>query len=131
MSAVLHHTSPSMPSGPITGAAAWNGREMAKRSEWIWQLSADDIEEIDRAIAQFKQSGAPMAAITPDNFPLTALKPKLGALLDEILEGRGFVMVRGFPVRRYDTAASAIAYLGLGRHFGTLRSSNGDRKSVV
>ena len=125
MSAVLHHTSPSMPSGPITGASAWNGREMAKRSEWIWQLSADDIEEIDRAITHFKRSGAPMAAITPENFPLTALKPKLGALLDEILEGRGFVMVRGFPVRRYDTAASAIAYLGLGRHFGTLRSSNG------
>ena len=98
---------------------------MAKRSEWLWQLSADDIEEIDRAITHFKRSGAPMQAITPDNFPLTALKPKLGALLDEILEGRGFVMVRGFPVRRYDTAASAIAYLGLGRHFGTLRSSNG------
>ena len=98
---------------------------MAKRSEWLWQLSADDIEEIDRAITHFKHSGAPMAAITPENFPLTALKPKLGALLDEILEGRGFVMVRGFPVRRYDTAASAIAYLGIGRHFGTLRSSNG------
>lgn len=125
MSAVLNYTSPSMPSGPITGASAWSGREMATRSEWIWQLSADDLEEIDRAISQFKQSGAPMQAISPENFPLTALKPKLGALLDEILEGRGFVMVRGFPVRRYDTASSAIAYLGIGRHFGTLRSSNG------
>ena len=41
---------------------------MAKRSEWLWHLAPDDIEEIDRAISHFKHSGAPMAAITPDNF---------------------------------------------------------------
>jgi hypothetical protein len=50
-------------------------------------------------------------------------------VLRELLEGRGFIMVRGFPVERYlagnDLAGAAIAYLGLGRHFGTLRSSNG------
>ena len=125
MSAMLQSTAATTPAGAITGPSAWLGREQHQRTDWIWHLSGDDIKEIDRAITHFKHSGAPMAAINPKNFPLTALKPKLGALLDEILEGRGFVMVRGFPVRRYDTAASAIAYLGIGRHFGTLRSSNG------
>lgn len=114
-----------MPAGAITGPSAWTGRDLAQRNDWIWHLGADDIEEIDRAITHFKASGAPMEAISLDNFPLTGLKPKLGALLHEIIEGRGFVMVRGFPVRRYDIASNAIAYLGLGRHFGTLRSSNG------
>ena len=125
MSAVLNASAPSMPPGPIADASAWTGHEMAQHNDWIWHLGADDIEEIDRAIAHFKASGAPMEAISTDNFPLTALKPKLAALLREIIEGRGFVMVRGFPVRRYDIRSNAIAYLGLGRHFGTLRSSNG------
>ena len=125
MSAALHLPATPLPPGPITGASAWTGRTMAGRDDWLWHLSADDIEEIDRAIHHFKASGAPMEKINLDNFPLTALKPKLAALLDDIIEGRGFVMVRGFPVRRYDTASNAIAYLGLGRHFGTLRSSNG------
>ena len=125
MPTLLHTASTSLPPGVITDTSAWTGHAMAGRDDWLWHLSPDDIEEIDRAIHHFKESGAPMEKISTENFPLTALKPKLAALLHEILEGRGFVMVRGFPVRRYDTASNAIAYLGLGRYFGTLRSSNG------
>src|SRR6185312_7271810 len=36
----------------------------------------------------------------------------------------GFVMLRGFPVAKYSTAESAIAYLGIGSHFGSFRSQN-------
>jgi Taurine catabolism dioxygenase TauD, TfdA family len=114
-----------MPAGPITGSSAWYGPELAKQTDWLWQLSDEDNAEIDAAIRHFQATGAPMEAITPETFPLPQLKVKLGRALVEILEGRGFVMVRGFPVQRYDRAAAAIAYLGIGRHFGTLRSSNG------
>lgn len=111
--------------GAVTGPAAWMGADMALRDDWIRQLTDADIAEIDAAITYFKSTGAAMQDITPKTFPLPALGPKLETMLDEILDGRGFVMVRGFPVDRYDIAGAAIAYLGIGRHFGTLRSSNG------
>jgi len=120
----------SQPSGPISGAAAWAGPEMAAHPErWIWRLSESEIAEIDAAVAAFKATGTPMEAISEETFVLPTLKPKVMRVLAELLEGRGFVMVRGFPVEKYlsrgDLAGAATAYLGLGRHFGSLRSSNG------
>ncbi len=111
--------------GPVSGPSAWLGADMAGRDDWIWRLTDADVAEIDAAITYFRSSGAAMQDITPRGFPLPALAPKLHTMLDEILDGRGFVMLRGFPVERYDIVSAAIAYLGIGRHFGTLRSSNG------
>lgn len=119
-----------MPAGPITGPSAWIGPELAAHEErWIWRLSEAEIAEIDAAVAAFKASGTPMQSISEQTFVLPTLKPKVQATLRELLEGRGFIMVRGFPVEKYlargDLAGAAIAYLGLGRYFGSLRSSNG------
>jgi len=109
---------------PITGASAWYGPDLMRDNTWLLQLSVAETEEIDNAIAAFRASGAPMEAISEDSFPLPAFGPRLRQLLRELLEGRGFFMLRGLPVHRYDIETAAIAYLGIGRHFGALRSSN-------
>jgi alpha-ketoglutarate-dependent taurine dioxygenase len=116
----------AMPTIPthIEGAAAWVGTQMASRNDWVWRLSADEIAQIEKAVDYFRATGLPMADISEASFPLPDLKPTLTTVLHELLEGRGFVMVRGLPVKSHDMASTAIAYLGLGRHFGTLRSSN-------
>ena len=93
----------------------------------VLDVAADIAEllELRGELAPYKRLKARLEAINRDNFPLHGLVKKLESALAEILEGRGFVMMRGFPVERYDMAGAAIAYLGIGRHFGTLRSSNG------
>lgn len=121
----LPSNSAPMPAGPITGAAAWVGPQLARHDDWIVRLGANEIAEIDAALRHFKASGAAPQAIGRASFPLPTLAPKLDALPQELLEGRGFVMLRGFPVHRYDLESAAIAYLGLGRHLGSLRSSKG------
>lgn len=125
MSSLEENLNSSMqPPHAITGASAWLGADLAQRDDWVWRLQADEIAQIDAAIGHFRRSGAALVDIMPQNFPLPGLKPKLDAVLHELLEGRGFIMVRGFPVQNYDRESAAIAYLGLGRHFGALRSSN-------
>ena len=114
----------SSPLEPIAGPSAWYGAELAQSTAWIEPLAASEIAEIDAAIATFRASGLPLQSISEQSFPLPALKTRLRALLHELLEGRGFFMLRGLPVERYDIETAAIAYLGIGRHFGTLRSSN-------
>ncbi|HEX6297628.1 MAG TPA: TauD/TfdA family dioxygenase [Burkholderiales bacterium] len=113
-----------LPPGPIAGPAAWYGSELAKRTDWIFSLDRTDLEEIDRAIKSFSASGAELAAISPESFPLPGLGPRLKTILHELLEGRGFVLMRGLEVERHSRAENAIAYMGIGSYFGRPRSQN-------
>src|SRR5438309_5733271 len=45
-------------------------------------------------------------------------------MMNQVLEGRGFVLLRGLPVDRWGERLSAIAFLGLGLHWGSLRPQN-------
>lgn len=108
----------------IEGPAAWKGAEMVGNPEWIHTLDASDIEEIDRALRAFHAGGLSMGDINPQTFPLPSFSNRLKRILGEILEGRGFVLLRGLPVERYGKEDSAIAYLGIGSHLGGFRSQN-------
>ena len=109
---------------PIRGPGAWAGGELAGRGDWLRQLSDAELAEIDRAVRAFASGSVPLAEISPASFPLPSLGPVLRAVLAELLEGRGFVMLRGLPVRRYSREEQAIAYMGVGSYLGRARSQN-------
>jgi hypothetical protein len=114
----------AVPEGLIEGPAAWYGSDLAKRTDWIFRLERRDLEEIDAAVQAFARSSADLAAIRPETFPLPRLGPRLRDVLHELLEGRGFVLMRGLEVERYSRAEIATAYMGIGSHFGKPRSQN-------
>lgn len=109
---------------PASGPGVWYGRELAARGDWIRRFDAHEVEEIVAAVRSFKAGGAPLEAISPGEFPLPRLGPVLRALLGELLEGRGFVMLRGLPVQCWPREDQAIAYLGIGAWLGRARSQN-------
>jgi hypothetical protein len=109
-----------------TGAAAWYGPEMVGRTEWQMPLSAVEIAEIDAAARALASRKADIAAITPQDFPLPTLASRLKARVEgEVLNGRGFLLLRGLPVDRWTMRESATAFYGLGAHLGSARSQNG------
>jgi len=118
------NTEPAFPSGPIGGPAAWRGAQLAQQSDWIHHFTVDDLAEIDAAVAAHEAAGRNMGDITPETFQLPTLAPKLGRLLEDVLHGRGFTVLRGFPVERYSIEQAATAYLGIGAHLGSFRSQN-------
>ena len=108
-----------------TGAAAWYGPEMAARDEWLMPLAAADIREIEQAVEPLVARDADIAAISAADFPLPSLGPKLKARVrDEVLSGRGFLLMRGLPVERWSMREAATAFFGLGAHLGSARSQN-------
>ena len=108
-----------------TGAAAWYGPDMAARGEWLMPLASADILEIERAVEPLVARDGDIAAISAADFPLPSLGPKLKARVrDEVLSGRGFLLMRGLPVERWSLRAAATAYFGLGAHLGSARSQN-------
>jgi hypothetical protein len=109
-----------------TGAAAWYGPDVSRRSDWLMPLAAAEVAEVEAATRALVARNADIAAITARDFPLPTLGAKLRARVDdEVLNGRGFLLVRGLPVERWSMAESATAFFGLGAHLGSARSQNG------
>ena len=113
----------SIPRPLITGPSAWVGAELATRpAEWTHHLSASEIAEIEAATAA--NEGRDIATITRAEFPLPTLGPVLDGLRGDVVNGRGFVLIRGLPVDGRPIAESAAAYWGVGTYFGNARSQN-------
>jgi hypothetical protein len=113
-----------LPPGPIAGPAAWKGPELGSNRDWFYEFTAADLAELDAAIRTHFAEGREMGDISPATFRLPGMAKTIAGLLEQVIHGRGFVMLRGFPVSKYTTAESAVAYLGIGAHFGSFRSQN-------
>ena len=115
------HVTPPRPL--VQGASAWIGAELLRRpEEWTYQLTASDLAEI--ALATTACRDRDIASITRADFPLPTFGPALDRMRDELLNGRGFVLLRGLPVEGRPIAESAIAYWGIGSYLGSPRSQN-------
>jgi hypothetical protein len=58
-------------------------------------------------------------------FPLPKLAKYLEEVRDDLINGRGFTLFQGLPVREWGLQKSATAYMGMGAHFGYITSQNG------
>ena len=108
-----------------TGPTAWYGPQMAVRTdEWIWQLSREEIRELEMAAEPLVAGRADIGQLTAADFPLPTLAPKLQALQQELISGRGFSLIRGLPVGNYSEREAVTIFFGLGTHLGHARSQN-------
>ena len=110
---------------PIEGASVWFAADMrAREAEWSYRLSPPEMAEIEAAMKSVQARGLDVADIRREDFPLPTLAPVLDRLRGQVLDGRGFVLLRGVPVEGRPIAESAVAYWGLGTYFGAARSQN-------
>ncbi|HEY7239421.1 MAG TPA: TauD/TfdA family dioxygenase, partial [Burkholderiales bacterium] len=109
---------------PVAGPGVWYGRELAPRDGWIRSFAAHELDEIDAAVQAFRESRKPLESLGTASFALPRLAATLRQILEELLEGRGFVLLRGLPVERMTREEQATAYLGLGAWLGRFRSQN-------
>jgi hypothetical protein len=109
----------------VGGPSAWLGRDLRDReNEWIYRLSPAEIAEIEAATRSVRIRGLDVAEIRRADFPLPTFGLVLDRLREEVLNGRGFVLIRGLPVEGRPTADSAAAYWGIGTYLGNARSQN-------
>jgi len=97
----------------------------AGAKEWIKHWSAEEIEQIERAAELWRASGRPLTEIEQATFPLPdTLAKKLDDLKWELVDGKGFALIKGLPVQRWGVELSSIAYLGIGSYLGNFVSQN-------
>jgi len=127
MSSVIHSLPPETTLPPEVGdRSAWFGPELTESTDWIYRPSEAEIAEVENAGRELAESSLDLTLIDVEDFPIPTLGPRLQHLLDEVLAGRGFMLIRGMPVGRWTKREAAIAFLGIGVHLGNLRMQNAD-----
>jgi hypothetical protein len=113
-----------LPSGPVGGPAAWMGEDLADSAEWRERLPAPQAEELRSAVEKALASGRSAAELTAQDFPLPGLRGAIERWRAELTEGRGFLLVSGFPVGSWSQEEAELAFWGLGLHLGVPGAQN-------
>lgn len=98
----------------ITGPTAWTKADYENHPEqWTHYFSEAEIAEIGGAADAFIASGTPLTGISRDGFPLPVFSEFLGPLRRELIDGKGFVLFKGLPVKEWGNKKSAGLFLSL------------------
>ena len=99
-------------------ASDWRASDVAHADDWTLTLSEKDIAELDAALAHAKAKGGDLLDVTKEDFPLPSLRARLRELEEDLIDGRGFCLIRGLPVERYSDDDASLIYWGIGMHLG-------------
>ncbi|MFN3891301.1 MAG: TauD/TfdA family dioxygenase [Beijerinckiaceae bacterium] len=112
------------PLQPLIDPAGWEPVDIERDHSWAYTFTQQDIAEITAAVENFRAAGKPLAQMRQEDFQLPRLGQVLADARQELLEGRGFVYLRGLPVETMGNDDAATAYFGIGCHVGEPVSQN-------
>jgi hypothetical protein len=101
---------------PLEEQCEWRTDEVG--DSYIFHLTDDHVAELDAALRHAEAEADDVLDITRELFPLPALGPELVGLTRQLIDGRGMVLIRGLPVRRYSKDRASAIYWGVGMHLG-------------
>ena len=109
---------------PIEHVSAWRGADLAADPAWCVELSPEMVAEIERAATAVRARGLGPGQFTVADFPLPTVDAVLQRCRDDVLNGRGFVLLRGLPVEGRDIETVRALYWGVGLRLGTPVTQN-------
>lgn len=95
----------------------WSSEQLAE-SLWSEALRGAELEELDAALRHALTKSDDVLEIGRDDFPLPTLHARLVGIERELIDGRGFVRLRGIDRSRYSQAEMEMIYWGIGMHLG-------------
>ena len=117
-----------IPTGPIDSPANWKAKELlTRRDEWVYELQANEISELQRAVSHVKSIKISLDKLTKSDFPLPILSSQIQKwrrLLDP-KGGLGVVVIKGVPVGSWTIEESSVFWWGLGLYLGRPGAQNG------
>ncbi len=107
----------------ITGPGVWTGPDLQDEDSWKLYLDANDVAEIDGALAAANEAGVAVP-FDASQFPLPSFTRKIDEIVDRVSNGPGMCLVKGLPRDRYSDQECEIIYWGIGVHIGRPVSQN-------
>lgn len=117
----------------IPAVSQWRGADFSSKDDVAIDLDRAMVTAALPAIRAAAGRDAPTTSLTDDDVPLAEFRPQMDSLREEILYGRGFAILRGFPVDDCSQEEIEAFYWGLGLQWGrpVSQSVMGDRLGHV
>ena len=114
---------------PVTEPSAWKANSFASDRSWVRELTRSEVTELESATEKVHARGLEPCGFEVGDFPLPKLSAGLVCVREELENGRGFVLLRGLPVKDLDEHRLLLMYSGIGVHLGRVitQNSQGDR----
>ena len=118
---------------PVRARSAWRPADFPTPEAFSFALTDAHLSAFDAALAANRRAGRNVEDLTARDFALEPIAENVAAWRDEVLRGRGFIVLREFPRDRYTPDDLGMLFFGLGTHFGRAvsQSSMGDRLGHV
>lgn len=110
---------------PLSTPDVWSGASLRGRDDWVTHLSQDEIDDLDAGVRHAKGLGRELFSLTREDFPMPAMARRFEAVRRELEGGRGFALLRGLPIERYDLEDSRILFWALSLHLGEPQEQDG------
>jgi hypothetical protein len=99
-------------------ACEWTAKDVKDPAAWTEHLSDREVSELEAAVAYAAEKSDDFLQIGKADFPLPTLGARLQAIEEELINGRGFVLIRGLPRETWTNNQMSLAYWGIGMHLG-------------
>ena len=109
--------------------AAWSAADLSfRKSEWVYQLSADDLAELDIALHTLEAKGLQAPNFDRNDFPIPRLIVKLEPMIDRLDTGLGILRILGLSREKYSKEQASALFWGIGSYIGKPweQNANGD-----
>ncbi len=110
---------------PISAPAVWRTADVADPAAWTIELDDCQRAELAAIARSARAAGRAIATLGPLDLPLPSMAPVLERVVGDLAHGRGFVLLRRFPVDLLEPTEVELAYFALGLHLGTPVSQDG------
>jgi hypothetical protein len=111
---------------PVEEAGCWRSEDLAGTDAWVYRLDEREIADVFDAVGAVERRGLDVKDIGRADFPLPVLAPALADIKAELMEGRGFAVIRGLPIEGRTPYRNIAAYWGISTHIGRAFSQNAE-----
>jgi len=108
----------------IDHPSAWIGSDFKGREDFSIDLTSRHLRALDLALQRIREKDLSLKDMTKESFALDDIEDFIDEVSDEIMNKRGFVMLRGWPVDRYSVEDLGAMYFGFGLQFGKAASQS-------
>ena len=118
---------------PVAEHEAWTRASFRDSSTFSYRLKQETVAEMNATVESLRARGVGVQQVTGEDFGLRSFAADAAALRQEILDGRGFVVIDGVDASRFAAEDLKLVYWALGNALGEVLPQNiaGDRMCTV
>jgi hypothetical protein len=107
----------------VGGLASWRGPEVAESDDWKHEFDSGELDDLLSTVRGLAgratgEGSAWLKQLSCDDAPLHSLQPKLSLIREQLMNGRGFSLIRGLPVHDLTMTENELMFWVIGLHLG-------------